>query len=168
MMKNRTLAVLFFFALGIALLPEAGARPQPAPAGKPDMSGTWVLNLEKCRLQFPAKLDSGTITIEHKEPAFRFSRTFVVGGKEDSVSYELTTDGAEKVVKEPDRTTTSRLSWDGDVLVLDEKIWLANGRAATNTVRYSLQEGGRMLIAEEKVRAPFHKHDNFWVGERKD
>ena len=167
-MKCRTLAILFLFALGAALLPAAGARPQSGPAGKPDLSGTWLLNLKTCQLQFPPKLDSGTITIGHKDPAFRFSRTFVTGGKEESVSYELTTDGREKVVKEPDRTTTSRLSWDGDVLVLDERIVLANGRAATNTVRYSLHEGGRMLIAEEKFRGPFHKHDNLWVADRKN
>lgn len=166
-MKDRTLITLALFALGMALLPATGAPRQAAPAGKPDFSGAWVLNLPWCQLQSPAKLDSGTIAIEHKDPAFRFSRTFVVGGKEDALSYELTTDGREKIVKEPGRTTTSRMSWDGDVLVLDEKIVLADGRAATNTVRYSLHEGGRMLIAEEKFRGPLHKHDNVWVADRK-
>jgi hypothetical protein len=167
-MKDRTLATLFFFALGVALLPAAGVRRQAAPAGKPDFSGTWVLNLQRCQLQFPSKLDSGTIIIEHRDPAFRFSRTFVVGGKEDALSFELTTDGREKIVKEPDRTTTSRMSWDGDVLVLDERIVLADGRAAINTVRYGLHESGRMLIAEEKFRGPVHKHDNVWVADRKN
>lgn len=166
-MRFRTLAMLLLFVLGAVLLPAAGTRPHAIPAGKPDLSGTWALNLEKCQLQFPAKLDGGTITIEHKDPAFRFSRTFVGGGKEDSLTYELTTDGREKIVTGPGRTTTSRLSWDGDVLVLDERIVLADGRAATNVVRYSLREGGRTLIAEEKFRGPFHKHDNLWVADRK-
>ena len=167
-MKTRIAAPLFILVLTVAVLSASGTLRQGAPAGKPDLSGTWVLNLQWCQLQSPAKLDSGTITIEHRDPAFRFSRTFVTGGREDSVSYELTTDGREKIVTEPGRTTTSRMSWDGDVLVLDEKIVLTDGRAATNTVRYSLHEGGRMLIAEEKFRGPFHKHDNLWVADRKN
>jgi hypothetical protein len=167
-MKTRIAAPLFILALTVAVLSAAGTLRQGAPAGKPDLTGTWTLDLEKCRLQFPPKLDGGTITIEHREPAFRFSRTFVENGKEDTVAYELTTDGREKVVREPGRTTTSRMSWDGDTLVLDERIVLANGRAATNVVRYSLQDGGRTLVAEEKFRAPFHKHDNLWVAERKN
>jgi len=166
--KKWTAAALFALVLTVAVLSAAGNLRQGAQAGKPDLSGTWVLSLAQCQLQFPPKLDSGTITIEHRDPAFRFSRTFVVGGKEDSVSYELTTDGREKVVKEPGRTTTSRMSWEGDVLVLDERIVLANGREATNVVRYSLRDGGRTLVAEEKFRAPFHKHDNLWVAERKN
>lgn len=136
-------------------------------AQKPDFSGTWVLSLDKSRLQIEDKIESGTFTIKHKEPDFRFSRVFLVGGKDDTVSYALTTDGREKIVKEPGRTTTSRLCWDGDVLVLDERIVLGDGREATNVVRYSLQDGGRTLVAEEKFRGPIHKHDNLWVADRK-
>jgi hypothetical protein len=147
------------------LLLAAGATL--AGSGKPDLSGTWVLNLAKSRLQADFGTQSGTFTIDHKEPAFRFSRVFVAGGKSEAVSYELTTDGTEKVVQGAGRTTTSRLYWDGDALVLDEKIVLADGRAATNVVRYSLIDGGRTLVADEKFRGPFHKHDNLWVADRK-
>ncbi len=134
---------------------------------KPDLTGTWVLNLEKSRLQIEDKIESGTFRIEHKEPVFRFSRVFVVDGKEDALSYDLTTDGKEKIENGPGRTTTSRLYWDGDVLVLDERIVLKDGRQATNVVRYSLQDGGRTLVAEEKFRGPLRKHDNLWVADRK-
>jgi hypothetical protein len=92
---------------------------------------------------------------------------FIVSGKEDAVSYALTTDGKEKIDKEPGRTTTSRLYWDGDVLVFDERIVLTDGREATNVVRYSLRDGGRTLVAEEKFRGPFRKHDNLWAADRK-
>jgi hypothetical protein len=134
---------------------------------KPDFSGTWVLNLERSRLQVDLKLESATFTIEHKDPGFRFSRVFVIDGKEDSLSYSLSTDGREKVMKEPGRTTTSRLYWDGKVLVLDERTVLGDGREATNVVRYNLIDGGRTLVAEEKFRGPLRKHDNLWVAERK-
>jgi hypothetical protein len=134
---------------------------------KPDLSGTWVLNLEKSQLQIEAKIERGTFTIEHKEPAFRFSRVFVVEGKADALSYALTTDGKEKIDKQPGRTTVSRLYWDGNVLVLDERIVLADGREATNVVRYSLRDGGQTLVAEEKFRGPVRRHDNLWVADRK-
>jgi hypothetical protein len=136
-------------------------------ADKPDFSGTWVLNLKKSQLQIQEKLDSATFTIEHKEPDFRFSRVFVVEGKADALSYALTTDGKEKIDKQPGRTTVSRLTWDGNVLVLDERIVLADGREATNVVRYSLRDGGQTLVAEEKFRGPIHKHDNLWVADRR-
>jgi hypothetical protein len=150
---------------GVGILCAAGMASLAAP--KPDFSGTWVLNLGKSKLQIQEKLDRASFTIDHKEPAFRFSRVFVVGGKEDALSYDLTTDGREKVVTEPDRTSTSRLYWDGDVLVLDERIVLKDGREATNVVRYSLLDGGQTLVAEEKFRGPVHKHDNLWVADRK-
>jgi hypothetical protein len=159
---NRSLSTGF---LAFGFLCVAGMASLAAP--KPDFSGTWVLNLEKSKLQIQEKLDGASFTIDHKEPAFRFSRVFVVGGKEDALSYALTTDGKEKIVAEPGRTTTSRLYWDGDVLVLDERIVLKDGREATNVVRYSLRDGGRTLVAEEKFRGPFHKHDNLWIADRK-
>jgi hypothetical protein len=152
-------------SLAVGILCVAGMASLAAP--KPDFSGTWVLNLGKSKLQIQEKLDRASFTIDHKEPAFRFSRVFVVGGKEDALSYDLTTDGREKVVTEPDRTSTSRLYWDGDVLVLDERIVLKDGREATNVVRYSLLDGGQTLVAEEKFRGPVHKHDNLWVADRK-
>jgi hypothetical protein len=136
-------------------------------AKKPDFSGTWALNLGKSRLQIEAKIERGTFTIEHKEPAFRFSRVFVVEGTADALSYALTTDGKEKIDKQPGRTTVSRLYWDGNVLVLDERIVLADGREATNVVRYSLRDGGQTLVAEEKFRGPVRRHDNLWVADRK-
>jgi hypothetical protein len=154
-----------YIALVVALYLAIGATVRAGQ--RPDLSGTWVLNLAKSHLQIRSDLDSGAFTIDHKEPAFRFSRIFVAGGKEDASSYDLTTDGKEKIVKEPGRTTASRMYWDGDVLVLDEKIVLANGREATNVVRYSLRDGGMTLVAEEKFRGPVRRYDNLWVADRK-
>lgn len=84
----------------------AAAGIASAAAEKPDFSGTWILNTQKSRLQVPARLDSGIFTIDHKEPVFRFRRVFVIGGREDALSYELTTDGREKIEKQSDRTIT--------------------------------------------------------------
>jgi len=88
-------------------------------------------------------------------------------GREDSLSYELTTDGREKAEKLSDRTVTSRLRWDGDVLVLQNRIVLLDGREAIDTVRYRMLKNFQTLVAEEEFRGPIRKHDNLWVADRK-
>jgi hypothetical protein len=162
---KRTLAALFL----LGLLPVAAIAVRAVAAGpaKPDFSGTWIIDFAKSRLQIQAKIESGEFTIDHKDPDFRFDRVFTVEGKKDETSYALTTDGKVKVEELADRTLRSRLFWDGDVLVFDVRIVLKNGREATNVVRYSLREGGRTFVAEEKFRGPKLQYDNVWVAERK-
>lgn len=155
----------FSWALLMALFSAAGLVS--LANDRPNFSGDWVFNAEKSKLQTQLKLDSASFTIDHKEPDFRFSRLFVIDGKDDAYSYNLTTDGKEKVEEQPNRTNYSRLYWDGDVLVFDVRIVLKDGREATNVVRYSLRDGGRTFVAEEKFRGPVLKYDNLWVAGRK-
>ena len=137
-------------------------------AEKPNFSGTWVVDPGESRLADWAKFDQTTITIEHKDPSFRFHRVSVKSGRSDESAYALTTDGAEKVEKEGGRTSTSRLTWDGDTLVFQDVIVLANGRQATDVVRYILKDGGKTLVAEESFRGPVVKYDNLWVADKKN
>jgi hypothetical protein len=138
-----------------------------ATSEKTNFSGDWVFNPEKSKLEIKVELESATFTIDHKEPDFRFSRVFVIGGKDNALAWALTTDGKETVEEEPGQTLHSRLYWDGDVLVFDVRIVLKDGREATNVVRYSLRDGGRTFVAEEKFRGPVLKYDNLWVADRK-
>jgi hypothetical protein len=91
---------------------------------------------------------------------------FVAGGKESRNGYDLATDGTETEKVEPPITTRSRLEWDGDVLVLRERLTAPQGEA-TNTVRYRLLDGGRTLEAHESFRGPKLQYDNTWVFERR-
>ncbi len=153
-----------FCILALSVLVGGLGASHPAQA-KPDLSGTWVFNAEKSKLQIQIMLEGATFTIDHKEPDFRFSRVFIVAGQESTLSYTLTTDGKEKVEEQMDRMVHSRMYWDGDVLVLDERTVLKDGREATNVVRYSLRDGGKTLVAEEKFRGPIRKYDNLWVAD---
>lgn len=157
----------FLPILGLLAAAGAAVRTAATDPAKPDFSGTWIINLEKSRLQIQAKIESGEFTIDHKEPDFRFRRVFVIDGKKDEISFALATGGTVKTEELPDRTVHSRLYWDGDVLVFDARIVLKNGREATNVVRYALSDGGRTFVAEETFRAPVLKYDNLWVAERK-
>ncbi len=162
-MRRLRFCSILFVALVIA---AAGAV---APASeKPNFSGSWVVNAKKSRLAIKVELESATFTIDHKEPDFRFSRVFVIGGKDNALAWALTTDGKEAVTVEDGRTDHSRLYWDGDVLVFEVRMVLKDGREATNVVRYSLRDGGRTFVAEEKFRGPVLNYDNLWVADRKN
>jgi hypothetical protein len=161
-MASLRISIQIFMALVLA---AAGAA---APASeKPNFSGSWVVNLEKSKLEIKVELESATFTIDHKEPNFRFSRVFVIGGKDNALAWALTTDGKEAVTVDDGRTDHSRLYWDGDVLVFEVRMVLKDGREATNVVRYSLRDGGRTFVAEEKFRGPVLKYDNLWVADLK-
>jgi hypothetical protein len=150
-----------------ALLAAAVLLASAGPA-RPDFSGVWVVDPQRSQLAAWAKFDSTTITIEHKEPKFRFHRVSVKAGKADETTYDLTTDGAELMEKEGGGANTSKLFWDGDVLVFQALIVLADGRQATDVVRYTLRDGGKTFVAEEKFRGPVVKYDNLWVAGKKD
>ena len=150
-----------------ALIPLLSPALFVAASGKPDFSGTWVLNLEKSRLDPRMHVEMGTITIDHREPQFHFHRLFVTAGKNDEFSYALTTDGKETVAEEKGQTVHSHLYWDGDVLVYSVLMVRQDGRQATNIVRYSLRDGGKTIVAEEKFRGPILKYDNLWISDRK-
>lgn len=158
MMKLKPIGLAVFLAM--AVLAAAGVE-------RPDFSGVWVVNPEKSQLANWAKFDVTTITIEHKDPRFRFHRVSVKAGKTDESSFELTTDGIEKVSKDGRLTEHSRLYWDGDALVYYARMVLPDGREATDIVRYTLRDSGKTFGAEEKFRGPVVKYDNLWVAEKK-
>jgi hypothetical protein len=151
MFKRETAGAIVF-----ALLLAVAASGQE----KPDFSGDWIFNPQESKLEIKIKIARASFTIDHKEPNFHFSRVFVIDGKQDALSYTMTTDGREVVRKQADGTTYSRLYWDGDGLVFDTRIMLNDGREAINIVRYSLRDGGKTFVAEEKFRGPVLKYDN--------
>ncbi len=137
-------------------------------AAKPDFSGEW--RLDKARSTFgiaqAAAVESAVVRIAHHEPHFSFSRTFFVGGREDTLSWALTTDGAAVTGREGAQSVTSRLDWDADTLVYATRTVTSRGIAG-DTVRYALLDGGRTLRAAERFRAPRLSYDNLWIFEKR-
>jgi hypothetical protein len=135
---------------------------------KPDYSGTYVLDMQRTRLQIKKEVLGGEIILEHREPSFKFRRAFRIEGREtlETSRYEITTDGREVVKKDGDVTSRLSMTWDGDSLVFAEKISSPRWEDATNTVHYHLEDGGKTLVAEESFRGPWN-YDNVWVAVRK-
>ena len=140
----------------------------PVAQTKPDFSGEWVLNRPASTLPPPvSNVESGVVRIEHREPEFRFHRTYVIAGTPREAGFTVHTDGAEETQTGPQgHLTTSTLRWDGAALVLAMRI-AGPGFIATNDVRYELLDGGRRLRATEVGRAPQGNHDAVWIYDRR-
>ncbi len=149
--------------LVVALLLCAPAA-RGALAQRPDFSGDWTLDRTRSALEFPplARVDSALVRITHTETRFTFFRRFVVGGQPDTLSWTLVPGGPVDTTSDGDQRSFSRLRWEGDTLLLEVRIEAPRG-VAGDTVRYRLLEGGRVLEARERFRAPRVRYDNVWV-----
>jgi hypothetical protein len=150
---TRSLALILVFLL--ALSGKSGE------ARRRNLSGTWVMNSGKSRLQIQPP-DSSVLHIEHREPTFELRRTHRVKGVADMFRITLTTDGREVVAAHSGRVIHSRCYWQGERLVFDSRVDTNEGEA-TNVVFYSLAADGRELTAEEHFRGPTLSYDNLWV-----
>ena len=74
---------------------------------RPDFSGDWALERAASTLQGEmSSVESGTIRIQHRDPSFGFTRTFVVKTQPIDTAFEIQTDGRE--VANSNRGLTSR------------------------------------------------------------
>jgi hypothetical protein len=108
----------------LALTLELGA------ATVPDMSGTWRLNVQKSRWGKHTKPDAGTVTIEHHEPAFKYSGTLT---------------SPNGVVGEPGEAT-STYAFDG---AIDGKEYPVTGTLAAGNIVFR-RESAKMVTSDFK------------------
>lgn len=134
-------------------------------ASKPDLSGTWVLDLSASSLEIPLP-DSSVFVVEHAEPIILAKRTHVVGGVANTVESRFSTDSLVRPVLVGEVEIPTRVYWDGEALVLDQA-WSRGGVRITNVVRYTLGSEGRTMVADEWMRAGSERHHNVWVFRRR-
>ncbi len=142
----------------------AAALQAQTKSAKPNFTGKWKLNLEKSKLQIPPPTSS-MFEIDHREPKFRLTRTHVYGDKSDTITMDLSTDGAEYPQAFGALRARTRLYWEGSTLVLDMKVRIKDDEG-TNVARYSLENAGQTFVAAERWRSSKHSHDNTWVFDR--
>jgi len=96
--------------------------------------------------------------IEHREPVFRCSATWMADGKTVlEYAFELLTGGQEVASGESD---VSRLSWDEDGLVIVFRTGTPDP-VFVMTWRYELIDS-RRLRATEQIRGSGRDQDNVW------
>ena len=131
---------------------------------KPDFTGSWKFNSDKSRLQIPPP-ESTTFLIEHREPRFHLERTHVFGGKSDTFSIDLMTNGEAAVQAHGGFQIHASLHWEGDTLRFDSRLE-REGEQATNVVRYSLSDDGQTFTAVEQFCGKEYSYENMWVFDK--
>jgi len=125
----------------------------PAQDSRPNFTGIWKLDTGRSSLNSKAP-DSVTLYIHQNDPDFHLRRTEVEHGKSSAWSVHGRTDGKTLESKSREGVKRTHMYWQGSQLVLE---WRTDGKSGDvhKTVRYTLSDGGRTLIA--------HEDDNQWV-----
>lgn len=155
--------------VAVLLLSLALPVASQAPKAKPNLSGTWTFSAQKSSLKIPAPT-SMTLQIAQSDPQINFTRSQVYGDRTFDWKLEALTDGQKEVVQQlPEYTANIRVYWEGDALVLDQKITAPDGTKANDMVTYSLVDGGNTLEAVERQTTVGGKGSttNKWVYEKR-
>lgn len=162
-MKRALLSLLVFGAMSTLVV--SGQTPQ----AKPNLSGTWVFNAQKSTLKVPPPT-SMTLQIEQNDPQISFARTQVYGDQNFDWKLEAVADGQKEVVQNtPAYTANSRVFWEGNSLILDQKMSAPDGTKVNDLVTYSLADDGKTLQAIERQTTVGAKGavTNKWIYEKK-
>ena len=129
----------------------------PAVAQAPDMSGTWKLNVEKSVWGKHPKPSEATVTIEHREPSFKYSGAVTMGLGSESAdrrtfSYDGAIDGKEYPVGGSAGRGTVILRRVGANTVASERKG-PDGKVL-ETARTTLSGDGKRLVREVRAAGP--------------
>jgi hypothetical protein len=121
-----------------------GAIHASAQQVKPNLTGTWKLNLSKSKLASQHPPGDDRYKIKHLEPRLEM----VHGGD----PYRYITDGKEHVANRSpvDGETLAKTYWDGDTLVIEKRQELGPGGSRWVS-RYTLSQDGKSLAVTHHV-----------------
>jgi len=150
-MKNKI--KIFFIVLGLFVYQSQ------IFAQTPNYTGTWVLNLEKSKLEHrPDGLTSSVFIIKQEGDKFSLTRYHIFGGKKNKISFKMVADGKTRRVKilfkgKLERKENSLLA----------TLWRKN---FLNIVDYKFGNTQNEFIADEVFTGRPQNHHNIWVFDR--
>jgi hypothetical protein len=140
-------SVLTAALLGALLVAvPAAARAQQVP----NLSGTWVLQLDKSDFGPIPGPTSRTDVVDHQEPKLNIKRTTVQNGTEVVGNLVFVIDGKEYKNTMGPQELTSTLKWDGAVLVVSTNTSMQGADVALLD-RYSLSADGKTLTQDRTI-----------------
>ena len=128
---------------------------------RPNFSGVWHADFKRSQLEIQSP-QSTVIKKEHDDPQFILTRTHSANGANDTFQVKLTTDGQEHIYFMGDMEVHSNCVWDDDSLVFKSRLHRA-GFDAENVVRYTLEQEGTEIIADEVYSGAPKSYHNKWV-----
>ena len=144
-----------FVCLAVLLLCLSATAQQPS---RPNFTGVWKLDVHRSSLGSRPP-ESVTLYIHQSDPDFHLRRTEVQHGKSSAWSVHGRTDGEVLEQKSREGTKRTKMYWQGSQLVLEWKNHDRHGETQQKTVRYSLLDDGRTLVASEFD----NDHEDKWV-----
>ena len=147
--KTAVLLIVFgFFACPLQIL-----------AQQPNYTGTWVLNLEKSKLEsHRAGLTSSLFVIKQDGDNFKLTRYHIFGDKKKKLGFDMIADGKTRTVK---LLFKGKLEWQGNSL--QATLWRKN---FLNAVNYKFGNSPDEFIADEVFTGYPKNHHNIWVFDR--
>lgn len=129
-------------------------------AQAPDISGRWVLNLEKSKIEDMSKGFTGSrFIIEKKGEKYKLTRYHYFGEKKrNKITFRMNADGSTRRVKILFRGKLEKMENS-----LQATLWR---KAFLNIVNYRLANNGNELIADEVFKGLPRDHHSVWVFER--
>jgi hypothetical protein len=159
------LAIASLLLLGATVLVYGQTAP---PATKPNYSGTWVFDLHKSKLVVPPPT-SMTLEIKQEDPQISFVRTQAYGDQNFNWKLAATVDDPKPVQEEgPGYVTDSRIYWQQNALVLDQKMTAQDGTKVSDVVTYTLLPDGSLQALETQTTVGGKgANNNKWVYDKK-
>jgi len=116
----------------------------------PNLSGTWVLQVEKSDFGALPALTSRTDVFAHQEPQLTITRKIQSAGSETTSTLVYAVDGKPYKNMAGGSELTSTLKWEGQTLVMVTTVSNPQGEA-TITDRYTLAADGTTLTQVRMV-----------------
>ena len=125
----------------------------------PNYTGTWILNLEKSKLEHPAEGLTGSVFIIKQEGnKFRLTRYHVFGEKKKKISFKMAADGKTRTVK---MLFKGKLEQKENSL--EATLW---NKSFRNIVNYKFGNSQNEFIADEVYTGKPQNHHSVWVFDR--
>ena len=159
------LAIATLLLLGTSVLVYGQAAPAPA---KPNFSGTWVFDSHKSKLVVPPPTTM-TLEIKQEDPQISFVRTQTYGDQNFNWKLAATLDDPKPVVENgPGYVTDSRVYWQQNNLVLDQKMTASDGTKVSDVVTYSMLPDGSLQAFEAQTTVGGKgANNNKWIYDKK-
>jgi len=128
-------------------------------AQTPNYTGTWVLNLEKSKLEDrPDGLTSTVFIIKQEGDKFSLTRYHIFGDKKKKISFKMVADGKTRRIK---LLFKAKLEWKETGLLAS--LWRKN---FSNIVNYKFGNSQNELIADEVFTGNPKDYHNIWIFDR--
>lgn len=125
-----------------------------------NFTGTWVLNLEKSKLEHrPNGLTGSVFIIKQDGDKLQLTRYHFFGEKKKKISFAMTADGKTRRIK---LLFKGKLEQTDSSLVAS--LWRKN---FSNIVNYKFGNNQNEFVADEVMKSKPNNHHNIWVFDRK-